>query len=332
MVEESSVVTRRTRQLNHRQRPLLIHLTTVDMSLELLLGPQLRAFRQAGYDVVGVSAAGPYVAGLEADGIRHIPLEHATRSFSIRDDIGAFVELVKLFRRLRPDIVHTHNPKPGLYGRLAAKIAGVPVIVNTVHGLYAQPTDRWVKKAVVYGLERIASMCSHAELVQNPEDLATLRTLWIPQRKLHLLGNGVDLSRFRPNLVSEDARQSAREEMGATSDDDVVIGFVGRMVNEKGIPELIDAAELVMAANPRARFAFIGPHDGSRADDVPAALLDRARSLGIRTLGHRDDVVPYYAGMDLFVLPSPPRGLPALGDGGCRHGCPHGRHRHPRLP
>ncbi len=287
-----------------------MHLTTVDMSLELLLGAQLRAFRAAGYDVVGVSAPGPYVAGLEADGIRHVALAHATRSFSLRDDIGAFVELVRLFRRLRPDIVHTHNPKPGVYGRLAARIAGVPVIVNTVHGLFAQPTDRWKKKVAVYGLERIASTCSHAELVQNSEDVVTLRKLGVPRSKLHLLGNGVDLSRFQPHLVSVDARQAARQEMGATGDGDVVVGFVGRMVNEKGIPELIDAAERVMAEHPHARFALIGPHDGTRADDVPAALLDRARALGIRTLGHRDDVVPYYAAMDVFVLPSHREGFP----------------------
>ena len=186
----------------------------------------------------------------------------------------------------------------------------MPVIVNTVHGLFAQPTDRRAKKAVVYGLERLASVCSQAELVQNPEDVATLRKLRIPASKLHLLGNGVDLSRFQPHLVSAEAREAARREMGADGDGDVVVGFVGRMVNEKGIPELIDAAERVIAAHPRARFALIGPHDGTRADDVPAALLDRARSLGVAVLGHRDDVVPYYAGMDLFVLPSHREGFP----------------------
>ena len=303
-------MNRRTVTLSvSRRRPVLMHVTTVDMSLELLLGPQLRAFRDAGYDVVGVSAAGPYVAGLKADGIRHIPLEHATRSFSLRSDVGALRELVALFRDVCPDIVHTHNPKPGVYGRIAARVAGVPVIVNTVHGLFAQPTDGWKKKAVVYSLERVASTCSRTELVQNPEDLATLRRLRIPGSKLRLLGNGVDLSRFRPELVSAEQRRSARDEMGA-ADGDVVIGCVARMVNEKGIPELVEAAAEVMAAHPKAKFVLIGPHDGTRADDVPAEVLDRARRLGIRVLGHRDDVVPYYAAMDVFALPSHREGYP----------------------
>lgn len=293
-----------------RTRPLLVHLATVDMSLELLLGPQLRSFVDEGYDVIGVSAVGPYVPGLQADGIGHVGLDHATRSFSIRSDIKALIELVKLFRRLRPDIVHTHNPKPGVYGRVAAKVARIPVVVNTVHGLYAQPTDRFVKRALVYGLERLASTCSQAELVQNPEDLSTLRRLRVPESKLRLLGNGVDLSRFQPQLVSNADREATRREMGATDADDVIIGFVGRMVNEKGIPELIDAAANVMVAHPKARFALIGPHDGTRSDDVPEAVLEHARSVGIKILGHRDDVVAYYAAMDVFVLPSHREGFP----------------------
>ncbi|MDQ1515846.1 MAG: hypothetical protein QOE80_1676, partial [Actinomycetota bacterium] len=117
----------------------LLHVTTTDISLELLLGPQLRAFRDAGYEVHTASAAGPFVAGLTAVGIAHHPLRHTTRAFALGHDAAAPAELYRLFRRLRPDIVHTHNPKPGVYGRMAARAARVPLVVNTQHGLYAQP-------------------------------------------------------------------------------------------------------------------------------------------------------------------------------------------------
>ena len=153
----------------------LVHVTTTDMSLELLLGPQLSAFVAAGYEVIGVSAPGRYVDAIEARGIRHVPLRHATRSMAPQHDVAALVELRRLFRDLRPDIVHTHNPKPGVYGRIAARRRARAAIVNTVHGLYALPTDRLAKRAVVYGLERIAATASDAELVQNPEDVQTLR-------------------------------------------------------------------------------------------------------------------------------------------------------------
>src|SRR3954466_3353528 len=97
----------------------VLHVTTTDSSLELLLGPQLRAFRDAGYEVHTASAPGPYVAGLTADGIVHHSLHHATRAFALGRDLGAARELYGLFRSLRPAIVHTHNPKPGVYGRMA---------------------------------------------------------------------------------------------------------------------------------------------------------------------------------------------------------------------
>ena len=103
-------------------RPTVVHLTTVDMSLALLLLPQLTAFRDAGYDVVGVSAPGPYVPALEDAGIRHVALERSTRAADVRADLATARKVVQVCRRLRPDIVHTHNPKPGVYGRIAARL------------------------------------------------------------------------------------------------------------------------------------------------------------------------------------------------------------------
>src|SRR5688572_1153807 len=110
--------------------PRLVHVTTTDISLALLLGPQLRAFRSAGFDVVGVSAPGPYVEELRDAGLDHGPLRNATRPPAPPRALAALLELRTLFRRDRPDIVHTHNPKPGVYGRLAARAARVPGIVN----------------------------------------------------------------------------------------------------------------------------------------------------------------------------------------------------------
>lgn len=280
------------------------------MSLELLLGPQLRAFSLAGYEVIGVSAPGPYVARLGADGIQHISLRGASRSWSLTSDLKAFRSLYRLFRELKPDIVHTHNPKPGVYGRIAARLAGVPRVVNTVHGLYATPDDSLAKRSAVYAIERFAAIFSDVELVQNQEDLALLRRLRVPANKLVLLGNGIDLGRFSPGTVDAETRESARLELGARSADDVVIGFVGRMVREKGIVELLEAAEVVTAKCPNARFALIGFHDPSRQDDVPPALLKEAVERGVAILGARSDVVELYSGMDVFVLPSHREGFP----------------------
>ena len=287
----------------------LVHVTTVDMSLVLLLGPQLRAFAEAGMEVVGVSAPGPYVSQLESWGIRHEPLRHATRSIAVGQDVLALVELWRLFRRLNPDIVHTHNPKPGLYGRVAARAAGVPGIVNTVHGLYASPEDRASRRAVVYALERAASLCSGAELVQNPEDFRVLARLGVPRHKLVLLGNGVDLQRFRPAANEQDRRQ-ARADLGV-DDDAVVVGTVARLVWQKGFHELFEAAEQLRKTQPDVVFVVVGGTDADKPDAISSEhLADASRRGHIVFAGNRDDMEHVYAGFDIFVLPSYREGFP----------------------
>jgi glycosyltransferase involved in cell wall biosynthesis len=294
------------------QRTTVIHVTTVDMSLELLLGPQLEVMRRAGYNVVGASAPGPHVEALAGRGITHVPLAHATRAMAPVEDARALAELVALFLRIRPSIVHTHTPKPGVYGRLAARLARVPVVVNTVHGLYALPEDPWPKRAAVYGLERLAATCSQTEFLVNSEDQQTFRRLRVPADRLVLLrsGLGIDLQRFDPRTVSDADRAAARRELGATADDDVVVGLVGRLVREKGYLEVFEAADRLRSRFPRLRVAVIGPDEPEKADALTAADKQAADRAGVRFLGRRDDVVRLYAGMDIHVLASHREGFP----------------------
>src|SRR5690606_14497615 len=124
--------------------------------------------------------------------------------------------------------------------------------------------DGWQKRGVVYTLERMAATCSDAELVQNPEDLVTLRrVLREPTSKLVLLGNGVDLSRFGPSSEDEDrsaVRSRIRSELGI-DDDTVLVGAVGRLVLEKGYAELFDAWERIRPTLGAAVLAVVGPVD-----------------------------------------------------------------------
>jgi glycosyltransferase involved in cell wall biosynthesis len=299
----------------------VLHLTASDMSLVLLLGPQLDAFGEAGYDVVTASAPGPYATQLEQRGIRHLPLPHATRSLTPVSDVRAVLELRRVLRALRPDIIHTHNPKPGVYGRVVGRLTGVPVVVNTVHGLYATPDDRWPRRLVVYALERMAAAFSHAELVQNPEDLEVLRGLGIPAQRLHLLGNGVDLRRFDPDAVSRDSAMALRRELGL-GPDDVVIGAVGRLVREKGYRELFAAYADLRRAVPGARLIVVGPVEPDKDDALSQADLDAASDSGVLFLGLRHDVERLYSIMDIFVLASYREGYPRAAMEASAMGCP----------
>jgi glycosyltransferase involved in cell wall biosynthesis len=291
-------------------RPRLVHITTTDISLTLLLGPQLRAFARAGYDVVGVSAPGPHVEELESWGIAHHPLRHATRAVAPARDVAAVGELWRVLRTLRPAIVHTHNPKPGVYGRLVARTMPATAVVNTVHGLYALPEDRLAKRAIVYSLERLASTGSDAELLQNVEDLAVLERIGVPRRKLRVLGNGIDLDRFDPVRLDQAQVDVVRKEFGAEPGD-LVCGVVGRLVWEKGYREVLDAAARLRERVPNLRFAVIGPADPDKRDAVPASAMRAAERLGnLRFLGYRDDVAECYAAMDVYVLASYREGFP----------------------
>lgn len=291
-------------------RPRVVHLTTTDMSLDWLLGPQLRAFVEAGYEVVGMSAAGPHVPALEAMGVRHVDVPGFTRSSRPTHDIRAFFGLLRLLRRVRPSILHTHNPKPGVLGRIAGRLARVPLVVNTQHGLYAQPTDRWQRRLPVYAAERLAAAFGHLELVQNEEDVHTLvHTLRVPQRKVRLLGNGIDLVRFDRDVVTAEERERTRAEWGVGAHE-VVFGTVGRLVAEKGIVELVEAAAVMRAAGVAARLVVVGPIDDAKGDALPADFVERAEGNGVVFTGRRDDMPHCYAAFDVFVSASWREGFP----------------------
>jgi glycosyltransferase involved in cell wall biosynthesis len=285
----------------------VVHLTTVDMSLELLLGAQLDAVVEAGGDAVGVSAPGPHVASLAARGVRHVPLRSSTRGWNPLGDVRAARELWSVLRTERPTVLHTHNPKPGLYGRIIGRLARVPIVVNTVHGLYATPDDRWMRRLVVYSLEAFASRWSDAELVQNEEDVDTIRRFRLasPKKVVHL-GNGVDLRRFRPEAVTAAGRAALRAEWGV-DDDAIVVGTVGRLVAEKGYPELFDA---MRGLGRTATLVVVGGDDPEKSDALPRSLVDEARAAGVVFLGHRGDVDRILGGFDVFVLASHREGQP----------------------
>ena len=287
----------------------IAHVTTVDLSLRFLLLPQLRALRDAGLDVATISAPGPWVPELESEGFRHIPWLHATRSWNPREDARAFRELLAIFRRERFDLVHTHNPKPGVMGRVAARIAGVPCVIDTVHGLYATPEDGVRRRLPVLAAEWIAARFSDLELYQSAEDLAWARRLGVTRRgrSIHL-GNGIDLAQFSSDLAGEERVRKLRSELGI-GEDELVVGTVGRMVREKGYLELFEAARIIRSSRPNVRFLVVGDRD---ADKTDAVTEDEVLAVGgdFVFAGWREDVADLMALMDVFALPSWREGMP----------------------
>lgn len=283
------------------------HLTTVDLSLRFLVFNQLRSIISLGGEAIGVSSPGTWVDDLQQAGIRHIPLASSTRGVAPFADMRASWQLWRILRRERFDVLHTHNPKPGLYGRVLGRVAGVPIVVNTVHGLYATEEDGLGKRAAVYLLEAAASRFSDAELVQSSEDLRLIDRLHLaPRGRARLLGNGIDLARFDPSAPTVPSRLDMRRSLGVEGDE-IVVGMVGRLVREKGYPEFFEA---VSKLGEGYVALVVGPFDPEKSDSLDSAMIEQAKAEGVRFLGMRRDVDHLYRAMDVFVLPSHREGFP----------------------
>ena len=284
------------------------HIATVDVTLRVLLMGQLRAQRDAGFEVTGISAPGRWAAELEAEGIRHVPWLHATRGWDPIEDLRAFGELLRILGRERFDVVHTHTAKPGVMGRIAARLRGVPVVVNTVHGFDASPDHPLHRRALFMGLEWLAARFSDLELYQSSADLSRARRLrMVDPPKAIVIGNGTDLRRFDPSTRNGRARE-IRRDLGIP-ETAVVVGTIGRIVAEKGYREFFAAARAVRARNPEVRFLVVGDHDPAKADSIRSAELDEA-SIDVTFTGWRDDMPDLLAMMDVFVLASWREGVP----------------------
>lgn len=272
-------------------RPLRLgHLTTVDMSLELLLGTELAVDVEAGFTTIGLSAPGPYVDRIRARGVEHRPVSGLSRSWGPREDMIAARELFRSLRDLRLDVLHTHNPKTGVLGRFLGRAARVPVVVNTCHGLWLKPGDGLLRTGMVLAAEGLSAQVSHAELYQNSEDARRLSRV-VRAGRGRVVGNGVDLDVFRPVPA---LRESARRQLGV-ADDELLVGGVGRLVAEKGIEEFV---QMSRALEGKARFVWAGPEDRTKPDAVSSGLA------GVEWLGEWREMAGFYNALDVFVLPS----------------------------
>lgn len=287
----------------------VVHMTTVDMSVRHLLLNQLLALRAAGFEVGAVSADGPDLGPVRAAGVPHWPVSF-TRRLTPLQDLRAAWQIWRLCRRERFTIVHTHQIKAALFGHVAARLAGVPVVVHTVRFYFHEHTPPWKRRAWIL-LERFCAGFADVLLSQNREDVATAVATGIcPPQKISHLGNGIDVRRFDRAAVAASRVAAVREEFGLPVGTPVV-GFVGRLVAEKGLIEFFEAVARLRPAHPGLRVLLVGPIDHDKADSLGPEAAARA---GIADLcifaGYRHDLPELYAVMSVLALPSHREAMP----------------------
>ncbi|MGX1024412.1 glycosyltransferase family 4 protein [Psychroflexus sp. MBR-150] len=294
--------------------PKLLRLTTVPLSLQYLIKGQLR-FMSQHFKVLAMSS-GPKeelgkVATHENVEVREV---HMTRQITPFQDIISLLQLIQVFRKEKPTIVHTHTPKAGILGMLAANIAGVPLRLHTVAGLPLMEASG-IKRKILDAVEKLTYTCA-TRVYPNSKGLEQfiLQHKYAPINKLKLIANGssngIDTTYFSPAHFSEQQSQDLRQQLGIQKEDFVFI-FVGRLVSDKGINELVSAFKsLSFGEGFRERLLLVGPLESELDPLLPETLKEIEVNPNIITTGFQDDVRPYFAMSDALAFPSYREGFP----------------------
>ncbi len=284
-----------------RENMKICQLCAVDFTLYHFILPLMRAEQAAGHEVVGVCSDGPWMEKISAEGLRTVALPIARNLNPIRH-WASYRRLVHLFREERFDMVHVHTPIAALLGRLAARRAGVGQIVYTAHGFYFHERMALWKRALFIALEKWGARHTDILFTQAEEDASSARRLGLCRGGvIEAIGNGVDPARFLPATDNGEARRKLRVEL-ETPEGATVIMMTGRMVAEKGYPELFSAMQgqdaILWAAGQRL------------VSDHAAAVSATAVPDNVRLLGHRRDIPDLLRAADIFTLPSHREGMP----------------------
>ncbi|KAB1155842.1 glycosyltransferase family 4 protein [Flavobacterium luteum] len=290
----------------------IIRITTVPISLEKLLSGQLR-FMSSFYDVIAVSSEKENLEKLGK--AQEVPVFHLemTRKITPIKDIIAVIKLFLFLKKTKPLIVHSHTPKAGIVGMLAAKLAGVPHRLHTVAGLPLLEVTG-LKRKLLNVVEKFTYACAN-KVYPNSFGLRDIiiENNFCEPEKLKVLANGssngIDTSYFNSELFSVNQNLNLKNELGIHPDDFVFV-FVGRLVRDKGINEMVLAFELLQKENAKIKLLLVGDYEND-LDPLSSTTVNSINTNNsILAVGFKNDVRPYFAIANTLVFPSYREGFP----------------------
>lgn len=289
----------------------LIRITTVPQSLRDLLKGQLKFMSKNGFDVLGVSSSGDALDDVsDNEGVRTLSVE-MTRRISPYKDLIALFQLIRLFKSEKPKIVHTHTPKAGTLGMIAAKIAGVPYRLHTVAGMPLLEAVG-MKRRLLNQVEKLTYFCA-TKVYPNSFGLEKiiLDLGFTKSLKLKVIGNGssngIDTSFFNPNLINEVDKRTLKEKL-KIQEDDFVFVFVGRLVGDKGINELVEAFSVLNSS--KAKLVLVGYLESDLDPLNKKTMAEIKNNSNIISVGFQKDVRIFFAIANVLVFPSYREGFP----------------------
>lgn len=285
----------------------ICHVTTVDITARFIVLDFLRFLKKKKYKTFIVCSSGKWAPFLRKEGFSVHNIKMTRRITTPMSDLVSLIKMFLYFRKEKFDIVHTYTPKAGILGRIAARLAGVPVVIHSSYGFYiGVKISPRIRKPIMFA-EKIASYFCDLVFSQNKEDIElAIREKIVSKKKIKLLTYGIDIERFDPIKFNETFVFNRKKELGI--EDKKIIGMVGRFVKEKGYLDLFGAFKIVRKKVPNASLLLVAPADKEKEDALDKSILEK---YGIEKetvlLGYDEeiaDVEEVYSLMDVFVLPS----------------------------
>ncbi|WP_287600196.1 glycosyltransferase family 4 protein [Thiothrix sp.] len=294
----------------------LLRITTVDLSLAKLLNGQMRFMKEHGLDVTMISAKTQFRDQvIEHEKCSHIIVPMA-RQISLWQDMKCLWMLVHKIRKLSPDIVHTHTSKAGLLGMIAAKIVGIPIRIQTVAGTPPDADKGGLKKYIMYATERL-TFWSATHVWPNSYSLKNfiIENNFTDPKKLEVIGfgssNGINLEKYSKHNLNKEILSDIKLKVfnhGAKK----YFLFVGRLLADKGIIELIDAFLVIHTKNPESQLILLGSFENHRGK-LPEKTLSAITSHSGITHVNWSEYVEYYMRLsDIVIHPSYREGFPGV--------------------
>jgi glycosyltransferase involved in cell wall biosynthesis len=290
----------------------LVRITTVPVSMMVLLKGQLKFMKQNGFDVTMISNEGLEVEQLKAqENCPHIAIT-LTRKITPFTDLISLIKLTLLLRKIKPDIVHTHTPKAGLIGMWAAKLAGVTIRLHTIAGLPWVESRGMIRRLLI-AVEKLTAFAATNVFPNSFVQRDFLLQNEIAKNKMKVIGNGssngIDTDYFSTNLDIESQAKAIRKRERIHEEACVWI-FVGRIVRDKGITELIDAFLEIQIQFPEDRLLLLGDQE-PHLDPLDEKYVQLLKSHhAIISCGFQKDIRPYLAASQVLVFPSYREGFP----------------------
>ncbi len=293
----------------------IIRITTVPMSLSGLLKGQLK-FMSTYFDILGVSSKGKnnQLKNItNQEGTPVIAVEMTRKITPIKDLIAVY-RLYKLFKKEKPFIVHSHTPKAGTLGMLAAKLAGIPHRLHTIAGLPLIEATGF-KRVILNLVEKATYKCA-TKIYPNSFGLKDiiLNHNFTKKEKIEVIAkgssNGIDTSYFNPVFFDNFDKEQEFKNLLKISEKDFVFIFVGRLVSDKGINELLIAYEKISVTFKNIKLLLVGTYETELDPLLPESLQIIKNNKTIISTGWVDDVRPYFAVSNALVFPSYREGFP----------------------